>query len=44
MGAADNTMLWFFSDNGDDPNGRNHPLRGRKSPQSTGAARAQLPF
>lgn len=31
MGAAENTIVIFLSDNGGDPNGRNAPLRGRKS-------------
>jgi len=31
MGAADNTLLLFLSDNGADPNGRNLPYRGAKS-------------
>lgn len=31
MGAAEDTIVLFLSDNGGDPNGRNDPLRGRKS-------------
>ncbi|MBL0157740.1 MAG: sulfatase-like hydrolase/transferase [Bryobacterales bacterium] len=31
MGAANNTLLLFLSDNGADPNGRNLPYRGAKS-------------
>jgi len=31
MGAAENTLVLFLSDNGADANGRNAPLRGRKS-------------
>lgn len=31
MGAADNTLVFFMSDNGGDPNGRNAPYRGAKS-------------
>jgi len=31
MGAAENSIVIFLSDNGGDPNGRNAPLRGRKS-------------
>jgi len=31
MGASENTLVFFLSDNGGDPNGRNDPLRGRKS-------------
>jgi arylsulfatase A-like enzyme len=31
MGAAEDTIVVFLSDNGGDPNGRNDPLRGRKS-------------
>ncbi|MBI4874998.1 MAG: sulfatase-like hydrolase/transferase [Acidobacteria bacterium] len=31
MGAADNTIVLFLSDNGGDANGRNEPLRGKKS-------------
>ena len=30
VGAADNTLVIYHSDNGADPNGRNDPLRGRK--------------
>ncbi len=30
MGAAENTIVIFMSDNGGDPNGRNDPMRGRK--------------
>lgn len=31
MGGAENTLVLFLSDNGGDPNGRNLPLRGKKS-------------
>jgi arylsulfatase A-like enzyme len=31
MGAAEDTIVLFLSDNGGDPNGRNDPLRGRKT-------------
>ena len=31
MGAAENTLVIYHSDNGGDPNGDNGPLRGRKS-------------
>jgi len=31
MGAAEDTIVFFISDNGGDPNGRNEPLRGKKS-------------
>jgi N-acetylgalactosamine-6-sulfatase len=31
MGAADNTIVFFLSDNGGDANGRNDPYRGKKS-------------
>jgi len=31
MRAAENTLVFFLSDNGGDPNGRNDPLRGKKS-------------
>jgi N-acetylgalactosamine-6-sulfatase len=31
MGAAGNTIVFFLSDNGGDPNGRNLPYRGAKS-------------
>jgi N-acetylgalactosamine-6-sulfatase len=31
MGVAEDTIVLFLSDNGGDPNGRNDPLRGRKS-------------
>lgn len=31
MGAAEDTIVFFISDNGGDPNGRNDPWRGKKS-------------
>jgi len=31
MGAAEDTIVLFLSDNGGDPNGRNDPFRGKKS-------------
>jgi arylsulfatase A-like enzyme len=37
--AADNTLVIFVSDNGADPNGRNAPLRGRKSSLFEGGIR-----
>lgn len=42
MGAADNTMVVFISDNGGDANGRNAPFRGRKSSVWEGGIRAPL--
>jgi arylsulfatase A-like enzyme len=39
MGAAENTLLLFLSDNGGDPNGRNAPYRGLKSSVFEGGIR-----
>lgn len=40
MGAAENTLVVFTSDNGADPNGSNAPLKGRKSSVWEGGIRA----
>jgi N-acetylgalactosamine-6-sulfatase len=42
MGAADNTIVVFASDNGADVNGRNNPFRGSKSSLWEGGIRAPL--
>ena len=42
MGAADNTVVVFASDNGGDVNGRNNPFRGSKSSLWEGGIRAPL--
>jgi arylsulfatase A-like enzyme len=39
MGASNNTLVFFLSDNGGDPNGRNEPFRGRKSSVFEGGIR-----
>ena len=39
MGAAGNTLVFFLSDNGGDPNGRNAPYRGLKSSVFEGGIR-----
>ncbi|MBL8290251.1 MAG: sulfatase-like hydrolase/transferase [Bryobacterales bacterium] len=42
MGAAENTIVVFVSDNGADANGSNRPFRGRKSSLWEGGIRAPL--
>jgi arylsulfatase A-like enzyme len=42
MGAAENTIVLFLSDNGADPNGRNEPYRGRKTTVWEGGIRVPL--